>query len=113
MIAPKPSRERRLDEVKDRVEARWHDDQVAERLTAVATEMLDKLKAGTPLADAAAAHGVTAAAAFGLKRGRAADPLSAKGADTIFPLPKGGSGFAEVRTPAARFVAPVTDIAAP
>ena len=113
VIATTPSRERALDEVKDRVEARWHDDQVAERLTKVATEMLDKLKAGGTLADAAAGHGVTAATAFGLKRGHSSDPLSAKVVDTVFRLPKGGSGFAEGRSPAERVVVRVTDIVAP
>jgi peptidyl-prolyl cis-trans isomerase D len=40
-----PSRERRLDEVKDRVEARWHEDEVIKRLDAKSAEILDKLKA--------------------------------------------------------------------
>ena len=38
-----PSRERNLDEVKEQVEARWHDDQVSSRLRAKATEMVQKL----------------------------------------------------------------------
>ena len=52
-----PSRERRLDEVKDQVEARWRDDQIASRLRAKATEMVRKLNQGGKLADEAAAVG--------------------------------------------------------
>ncbi len=44
-----PAHDRTLDEVKSQVEQRWHDDEVAKRLKAKATELLDKLKAGEPL----------------------------------------------------------------
>jgi peptidyl-prolyl cis-trans isomerase D len=43
-----PSRDRSLDEVKSQVETQWRDDEVATRLKAKATEMLDKVKAGPP-----------------------------------------------------------------
>ena len=49
-----PSRERSLDEVKDQVEARWREQEIATRLDAKATEILDKLKAGSTLAEIAA-----------------------------------------------------------
>ena len=39
-----PARDVSLDEVKDRVVARWRDDQIATRLRTKATEMLDKIK---------------------------------------------------------------------
>ena len=52
-----PSRERPLEEVKEQVEQRWRDQEIATRLEAKATEMLDKLKAGSTLADVAAADG--------------------------------------------------------
>ena len=48
-----PSRERNLDEVKDQVEARWRDDQIASRLKTKATEMVQKLDLGGKLADEA------------------------------------------------------------
>ena len=48
-----PERERTLDEVKDELETRWRNDQVANVLRAKAAEMLDKLKAGTPFAEVA------------------------------------------------------------
>ena len=37
----KPSRERNLDEVRARVEEKWHEDQVSERLKAKAAEIID------------------------------------------------------------------------
>ncbi|MEA2796275.1 MAG: peptidyl-prolyl cis-trans isomerase [Bradyrhizobium sp.] len=52
-----PSRERSLEEVKDQVEARWRDDQIASRLRTKATEMVQKLEHGGKLADEAAAAG--------------------------------------------------------
>src|SRR6202011_3862242 len=48
-----PSRERNLDEVKDQVEARWRDDQIASRLRAKATDMVQKLDQGGKLANEA------------------------------------------------------------
>src|SRR6516165_631497 len=51
-----PSRERSLDEVKDLVETRWREQEIATRLDTKATEMLDKLKAGATLAEVAAAN---------------------------------------------------------
>ena len=44
-----PSRDRTLDEVKDQVEARWRDDQIASKLRAKATEMVQKLEQGGTL----------------------------------------------------------------
>src|SRR6266700_3026249 len=51
-----PSRERSLDEIKDLVETRWRDREIATRLDTKATEMLDKLKAGATMAEVAAAN---------------------------------------------------------
>ena len=53
-----PSRERSLDEVKDQVEERWRDDQIAARSKTKATEMVDKIKAGGSFAEVAAANGL-------------------------------------------------------
>ena len=44
-----PARDRTLDEVKDKVAARWRDDEIAKRLQAKADDMVGKLKAGTAL----------------------------------------------------------------
>ena len=52
-----PSRERKLDEVKDQVEAKWREDQISSQLRTKATEMVQKLEQGGKLADEAAAVG--------------------------------------------------------
>lgn len=61
-------RERTLDEVKDEVEARWKDDQIASRLRTKATDMVQKLDQGGKLADEAAGLGVKVETAAGFKR---------------------------------------------
>src|SRR6201999_2004880 len=63
-----PPRDRPLDEVKDQVEARWKDDQIASRLKTKATDMVQKLDQGGKLADEAAAIGVQVNPATGFKR---------------------------------------------
>src|SRR5450631_3680599 len=63
-----PSRERNLEEVKDQVEARWRDDQVASRLKAKAAEIVQKLEQGGSLADQAATAGSRVETAAGFRR---------------------------------------------
>ena len=108
-----PSRERNLDEVKDRVEARWRDDRISERLRAKTTEILDKLKAGTSLADIAAAEGLKVETASGLKRNKPTDALSATALDDVFRTGKGTAAAADGRNPPERVVFRVTDTTVP
>ena len=68
VLAITPPRDRTLDEVKDKVEARWKDDQIAGRLKTKATDMVQKLDQGGKLADQAASIGVKVETATGLKR---------------------------------------------
>jgi peptidyl-prolyl cis-trans isomerase D len=63
-----PSRERSLDEVRDQVEARWRQDQIATKLRAKATEIVQKLEQGGKLADEAAAINAKVETATGFKR---------------------------------------------
>ena len=60
----KPSRERPLEEVKDKVEARWRDDKVAEQLQAKANSLVEKLRAGTALSELATTEGLALISAF-------------------------------------------------
>jgi peptidyl-prolyl cis-trans isomerase D len=107
------SRERALDEVKDKVEAGWRADQIAERLAAKATDMVDKLKAGAPFAEVAAANGLKVESKSGVQRGRAADPLSSRAIDAVFRTAKGAPGSAEGKTATERDVFVVTDVTVP
>jgi peptidyl-prolyl cis-trans isomerase D len=113
LVGTTPSHDRALDEVKDRIEARWRDDQVAERLAAKATEMVDRLKAGTPFAELAAAAGLKVESKTDVKRGRPADPLSGRAVDAAFRTAKGAPGSAEGRSPTERDVFVVTEITIP
>ena len=108
-----PSRERPLDEVKEQVEARWRDQEIATRLNTKATEILDKVKAGATLADAAKDANLTVETASGLKRGEGSGALSAAAVDAVFRTPKDGAGKADAATPPEQVVFRVTDIVMP
>jgi len=108
-----PSRERTLDEIKDRVEARWRDDQIAERLKNKAKELTDKLNGGATLAALAAADGLKLETATGLKRNTPSEGLSAATIEDVFKTAKGAAGTAEGQNPTERVVFRVTDIVVP
>jgi peptidyl-prolyl cis-trans isomerase D len=113
VVGVTPSRERTLDEVKDKVEAGWRADQIAERLAAKATDMVDKVKAGAPYAEVAAANGLKVESKSGVQRGRAADPLSSRAIDAVFRTAKGAPGSADGKTATERDVFVVTDVTVP
>jgi len=108
-----PSRERPLEEVKDQVEARWREQEIASRLDAKATAILDKLKAGTTLADIAAQDRLKVETVTGLKRGEASGPLSASAVAAVFRTAKDAAGKAEASEPGEQVVFRVTDIVVP
>jgi peptidyl-prolyl cis-trans isomerase D len=113
MVGITPSRDRTLEEVKDKVEARWRDDKVTERVTAKSTDMLDRLKAGTPFGEVAAANGVKVETKIGVQRARGAEPLSTRAVDAAFRTAKGSPGVADGNSATERIVFVVTDIAVP
>jgi peptidyl-prolyl cis-trans isomerase D len=108
-----PSRERSLDEVKDQVEARWRDQEIATRLDAKATAIMEKLKAGETLLQAAGADRLKIETLTGLKRGEASGPLSAAGVDAVFRTAKDAAGKTEGVQPPDEVVFRVTDIVVP
>jgi peptidyl-prolyl cis-trans isomerase D len=108
-----PSRERPLDEVKAQVEQRWRDQEIATRLDAKATEILDKVKSGSSLAAAAAADRLKVESLTGLKRGHASGPLSATAVDTVFRAAKDAAGRANAEQPGEQVIFRVTDIVVP
>jgi peptidyl-prolyl cis-trans isomerase D len=108
-----PSRDRTLDEVKDQVEARWRDDEIASRLKAKAADLLDKLKAGTPLEEVAAGAGVKVQTADKLTRGKPEAGLSARAVTAVFRTAKDAYGSSEGDQPTDWVVFRVTDITAP
>ena len=108
-----PSRERPFDEVKEQVELRWREQEIATRLNAKATEMLEKSQAGTPLAEAAAAGQLKLDTMTGIKRGSASPPLSAAAVDAVFRTRKDGEAKADADPPPDLVVFRVTDIETP
>ena len=108
-----PSRERNLDEVKDQVEARWRDDQIASRLRAKATDMVQKLEQGGKFAEEAAQAGLNVETAAGFKRDASVPRLPAAAVAAAFRTAKDGVG--QVPDPAANawIVFRVTDITVP
>jgi peptidyl-prolyl cis-trans isomerase D len=108
-----PSRERPIDEVKEQVEARWREQEIATRLNAKATEILDKLKAGTPFADVAAASNLKVETMNGIKRGQGSGALSQAAVAAVFRTAKDAVGKAEGAQPAEQVVFRVTEIVVP
>jgi peptidyl-prolyl cis-trans isomerase D len=108
-----PSRERSLDEVKNQVEARWRNDQVANRLRTKATEIVQKLEQGGKLADEAAGLGLKIEAASGLKREVSQPALPASVIQAAFRTAKDGVGQVAGAGTNEWLVFSVTDISMP
>jgi len=108
-----PSRERGLDEVKDQVEARWRDDQIASRLRAKATEMVQKLEQGGKLADEAANAGLKVETAASFRRDAALPGVPADAVTAAFRTAKDGVGQAAGAGANEWIVFRVTDVSVP
>ena len=108
-----PPRDRTLDEVKDQVEARWKDDQIASRLKTKATEMVQKLDQGGKLADEAAAIGVKVDTATGFKREDFPPGVPAGLVAAAFRTAKDGAGQTAGAGGTEWIVFRVTDVIAP
>lgn len=108
-----PSHERKLDEVKDKVAAQWHDDQVSSRLRTKADEMVKKLGAGAKLADEAASAGVKVETAASFKRNATVPNVPASVVGAAFRTAKGAAGQTEGSGPTEWVVFRVTDVVDP
>lgn len=113
VLAITPSRDRNLDEVRDQVEARWRQDQIATKLKAKATEIVQKLEAGGKLADEAAAIGAKVETATGFKRDDTPAGVPAAVVAAAFRTAKDGVGQTPVTGGAEVIVFRVTDIIDP
>jgi len=113
VVAITPSRERNLDEVKDQVEAKWRDDQIASRLRTKATDMVQKLEQGGKLADEAAQAGLNVATASGFKRDASPPGLPTGTITAAFRTAKDGVGQTPDAGANAWIVFRVTDITVP
>src|SRR5260370_1004076 len=107
-----PSRERKLDEVKDRVEARFREDETIKRVNAKTTEIIGKLKSGASLAEVAAAEGLMVEAKSGLRRQGGAQ-LPPRVITEVFRTAKDQVGSAEGQNATDRVIFRVADIKMP
>ncbi|WGR91998.1 SurA N-terminal domain-containing protein [Bradyrhizobium sp. ISRA443] len=87
-----PSRERKLDEVREQVEAKWREDQISSRLRAKATDIVQKLDSGSKLADEAAAAGVKVETAADFRRDATPPGVPAAVVTAAFRTAKDGDG---------------------
>ena len=108
-----PSRDRNLDEVKDQVEARWREDQVAAKLRAKAADMTQKLSAGGSLKDEAASLSLKVETATGLKRETSSPGVPAGAIAAAFRTPKDGVGQTPGSGGSEWIVFRVTDVSVP
>jgi peptidyl-prolyl cis-trans isomerase D len=108
-----PARDRPFDEVKDKVVARWRDDEMAARLKAKATEMLDKIKAGASFADVTAAEKLKVEWRPGIKRSGQQAGLSPAAVAEIFKTANDSAASVEGAAPAERIVFRLTEIKVP
>ena len=108
-----PSRERSLDEVKDQVEAKWRDDQIASRLRAKATDMVQKLDSGAKLADEAASAGLKVETSAGFKRDATVPGVPAGLIAAAFRTAKDGAGQTSGAASNEWIVFRVTDVSVP
>ncbi|MFG1290491.1 peptidylprolyl isomerase [Xanthobacter versatilis] len=108
-----PARDRTFDEAKSAVTARWTESETEKAVEAKATALLDKAKAGAPLAQVAAEADLPLQIAEGLRRGRAAGPFSAESIASVFDVKEGGFGIALAATEPDRVVFEVTKIMVP
>lgn len=108
-----PAHDRTLNEVKSDVAQRWRDDEIAKRLQARATDLLGKLKSGTPLDALAKDTGVKVQTATGLKRGTTPANLAARVLDAVFHTAKDADGSSQGDKPTQWLVFRVTDVKTP
>lgn len=113
VLGTTPSRERSLDEVKDQVEAKWREDQIASRLRTKATEMVQKLDQGNKLADEAAAAGLKVETATAFKRDASLPNVPASVISAAFRTAKDASGQTAGAGDGEWVVFRVTDIIVP
>jgi peptidyl-prolyl cis-trans isomerase D len=107
-----PSHERKLDEVKDRVEARFREDEIIKLVNAKTAEIVGKLKSGASLAEVAAADGLMVETKSGLKRQGTAQ-VPARVITEVFRTARDSIGSAEGQNSADRVIFRVTDIKVP
>lgn len=108
-----PSRERTLDEVKDKVVEAWRNDETAKRLKTKADELVAKIKGGATIEQAAADAGVQVQNVTGLQRGKPGGFVPNKLIEASFRTPKDVAAAVDGERETERFVFEVTEVTEP
>jgi peptidyl-prolyl cis-trans isomerase D len=98
-----PGHDSSLDEVKDKVEARWRETEIANRLRVKADQIVEKINGGAQLSELAAADKLNVQWANGLKR-RGNETIPPQVIAAVFRTPQGSAGTAEGKEPTERYV---------
>ncbi|MEX2127941.1 MAG: SurA N-terminal domain-containing protein [Xanthobacteraceae bacterium] len=106
-----PARERTLDEVRDHVEARWKDEQIAKRLAERAGAIRTRLDAGDGFDKAA--PGLKMETRDKIQRGRPVDGLDRSTLAAVFDTAQGKSGVGTAEDAVGRVVFRVTVVTTP
>lgn len=108
-----PSRERPLDEVRDRVVADWTANERTTRLAERAAEVHKQLDDGTPLAQLAEAAGTTVETRRGLKRNADDAGIGNAGVAAVFGVGRNGTGVFQAPDGGGQIVFRVTEVTQP
>jgi peptidyl-prolyl cis-trans isomerase D len=103
-----PSRDRTLDEVKDKVLVAWKEAETAKRLAEKADELAEKAKSGTDMAALAENNGLELQTADGIARNVAAGAISGAAASQAFDGAEGSVFSVEAADKVGRLVIKVT-----
>ncbi|MBI3435518.1 MAG: SurA N-terminal domain-containing protein [Proteobacteria bacterium] len=107
-----PSHERPLAQVRERVEARWRDLEIAKRLKERGDALLEKLRGGSGMHDLAGVEGLKVETAAWIKR-RGSSALPAPAINAAFATAKDAYAVAEGKEATQRIVLKVTDVTLP
>lgn len=106
-----PSRERPLEEVRERVIERWRDDEIAKRLSERAEAMKKRLDAGERFE--AVAAGLKLESADKLTRSRTPDGIDSATVAAVFETPQDKAGISIANDRVSRIVFRVTGVSVP
>jgi peptidyl-prolyl cis-trans isomerase D len=112
VISSTPSRERPLEDVRERVLERWRSDQIAAKLKELAAQTAEKAKTSS-IADAAAAVGAKPQFIVALRRDRTQGDFPPNALDAVFQTPKDGVGTAQGASATDWVVFRVTGVSVP
>ena len=103
-----PTRDRPLEEVKDKVIASWQDDDLNGRLANKTAELVSSLNTGKSLQEVATSLNVEVKTVTGVKRNGQSKDLPKAAVTQLFAVPEGAAGSAIGNQPLERVIVHVT-----